>query len=89
MTMPPVEPVHAALARHQVVCSPAHLSQARDRKPMPATSTSTGKRVDEATLKLAEWLTVNTGVQDRLASAIQDGYFVRDFSIMHLYYSHT
>ena len=35
------------------------------------TSTSTGKRVDEAILKLAEWLNLNTGVQDH-TSAIQE-----------------
>ena len=35
-------------------------------------STSTGKRVDEAILKLAEWLSLNTGVQDCLASAVQE-----------------
>ena len=37
------------------------------------TSTSTGKRVDEAILKLADHLTINTCVQDHLASAIQEG----------------
>ena len=35
-------------------------------------STSTGKRVDGAILKLAEWLSLNTGVQDCLASAVQE-----------------
>ena len=48
-------------------------SQARDRRPKATTSTSTGKRVDKAILKLAECLTINTGVQDRLASTIQEG----------------
>ena len=53
--------------------SQAGPSEACDRRPKPATSTSTGKRVDEAILKLAEQLTVNTGVQDYLASAVQEG----------------
>ena len=52
--------------------SQASPSQACDRRPRSATSTSTGKRVDEAILKLAKWLNLNTGVQDRLASAVQE-----------------
>ena len=52
--------------------SQASPSQARDRRPRPATSTSTDKRVDEAILKLAERLNLNTGVQDSLASAVQE-----------------
>ena len=43
--------------------SQAGPSQAHGRRPKATTSTSTGKRVNKAILKLAEWLTVNTGVQ--------------------------
>ena len=39
-------------------------SQACDRRASASSSTSTGKRVDEVILKLAEQLAVNTGVQD-------------------------
>ena len=34
---------------------------------------SIGKRVNEAILKLAEQMSVNTGVQDQLVIAIQEG----------------
>ena len=37
-----------------------------------SSSTSSGKQVDEAILTLAEWLNLNTGVQDRLGSAVQE-----------------
>ena len=52
--------------------SQAGPSQACDRKPKAATNTSTGKRVYDAILKLAAWLTINTGVQDHPASAVED-----------------
>ena len=44
-----------------------------DRRPRAASSTgsSTGKRVDEAILKLVDWLSQNTGMQDRLQSAVK------------------
>ena len=53
--------------------SQAGPSQARDRRSRAVSSTSTGKRINEAILKLAEQLAVNTGGQDRLSSAIQEG----------------
>ena len=43
----------------------------RDRRPR-APSSGSGKHVDEAILKLADFLSQNTGVQDRLATAVQD-----------------
>ena len=51
--------------------SQAGPSQIRDRRHKAASTT--GKRVDEAILKLAERMASNTSVQDRLASAVQEG----------------
>ena len=42
-----------------------------DRRPRPVSSGS-GKCVDEAILKLADRLSQNTGMQDRLATAVQE-----------------
>ena len=57
----------------QLSTSQASPSQVCDRRPKAESSTSTGKRVNESIIKLAEQLAVNTGVQDRLASAVQEG----------------
>ena len=56
----------------QPITSQADPSHIRDRRPKVTSSTSIGKRVDEAILKLGDRLSLNTGVQDRLASAIQE-----------------
>ena len=53
--------------------SQAGPSQARcDGKPGAASSTGTGKRVDKTILKLADRFSQNTGMQDRLQSAVQE-----------------
>ena len=49
--------------------SQAGPSQPHDKRPRAEPSTSSGKWVDMAILKLAERLNLNTGVQDCLASA--------------------
>ena len=43
-----------------------------DRRPRAVSSTGTGKRVYDAILKLADHLSQDTGVQDRLQSAVQE-----------------
>ena len=51
--------------------SQASPSQVRSSRPKALSTT--GKRVDEAILKLAEHMVLNTSVQDRLATVVQDG----------------
>ena len=50
--------------------SQAGPSQACDRRPRALCSTSSGKRVDEAIL--ADQLSLNTSVEDQLASSVQE-----------------
>ena len=66
----------AAPGSHPVHMLPC-MSQAGPSQPPPdrrpkAPSSGSGKRIDKAILKLADCLSQNTGMQDRLATAVQE-----------------
>ena len=65
-----LQPVTQYTAPSTSQASPSQPS--RDRRSRALSSSSSGKRVDEAILKLADWLNLNTGVEDQLASAVQE-----------------
>ena len=71
MNMPPVSPPARCPVSCLALSRPGPVNHVTGGPPRPGSSGS-GRKVDEAILKLAARLTQKTGVQDRLQSAVQE-----------------